>query len=191
MRLPPLVVLTDRTQCAGSLVDVVSTAVEAGARAVLLREKDLPAAERLDLGEQLRAILEPVDGLLILAGPSGEAVHLSATDAFPASRPALVGRSCHNASEASAATAEGCDYVTLSPVFTTASKPGYGPALDLHGLAELTPVAPPAYALGGVHPPDVAGCLDAGAAGVAVMGPIMRTPQLVTAYLAALQKGGA
>src|SRR5680860_1231000 len=87
------------------------------------------------------------------------------------------------------AGAEGCDYVTLSPVFATASKPGYGPALGLPGLAAFTTgAAPPAYALGGVHPPDVADCLAAGASGIAVMGPVMRTPQLVAAYLAALQE---
>ncbi|MCW2697251.1 MAG: thiamine monophosphate synthase, partial [Modestobacter sp.] len=45
---------------------------------------------------------------------------------------------------------------------------------------------PPAYALAGVTPADVPACLAAGAAGVAVMGPVMRDPALTTAYLAAL-----
>ncbi|MQA35899.1 thiamine phosphate synthase, partial [Modestobacter roseus] len=40
--------------------------------------------------------------------------------------------------------------------------------------------------LGGVRPDDVAGCLAAGAHGVAVMGPVMREPAVVGAYLAAL-----
>ena len=184
-----MLVLTDRSQCAGPLVGVVAAAVDAGARAVVLREKDLPETERARLGEHLRAILEPVGGLLIGAGPCGDAVHLAASDAFPTRRPWLVGRSCHSADEAVAAGAEGCDYVTVSPVFTTPSKPGYGPPLGLDGLAALTTrAAPPAYALGGVLPPDVADCLAAGASGIAVMGPVMRTPQLVAAYLAALQQ---
>jgi len=34
----------------------------------------------------------------------------------------------------------------------------------------------------------VADCLAAGASGIAVMGPVMRTPQLVAAYLTALQQ---
>ena len=188
MRPPPLLVLTDRSQCAGPLADVVAAAVDAGARAVVLREKDLPETKRARLAEHLRAILEPVGGLLILAGRRGDAVHLAASDAFPARRPSLVGRSCHSTDEVVAAAAEGCDYATLSPVFATSSKPGYGPALGLDGLAALTRAAPPAYALGGVHPPDVASCLTAGASGIAVMGPVMRTPQLVTAYLTALQQ---
>ena len=190
MRPPPLLVLTDRSQCVGPLVDVVAAAVDAGARAVVLREKDLPKVPRARLAERMRAILEPVGGLLILAGPGGGAVHLAATDAFPTRRPELVGRSCHRAGEVADAGAEGCDYVMVSPVFATASKPGYGPAMGLRGLEALTcgAAAPPAYALGGIHPPDVADCLAAGASGIAVMGPVMRNPKLVAAYLTALQQ---
>ncbi len=160
--------------------------------------------------------------------------------------------------------------MTLSPVFASASKPGYGPALGLSGLSRLChllaadpatapsghplthraardpatypaargpatyraargpatyqaargpathpaaggpatypaarrpatrpagaasadgPVDVPAvYALAGVRPDDVAGCLAAGAAGVAVMGAVMRDPRIVHDYLAALRE---
>ena len=190
MTLPTLLVLTDRSQCSRPLVDVVAAVVGAGARAVVLREKDLPQTQRARLAERLQRILDPVGGLLVVAGARGRAVHLSARDVFPHPRPSLVGRSCHGAEEVASADAEGCDYVTVSPVFATPSKPGYGPALGAAGLALLTAAsAPPTYALGGVHPPDVASCLAAGAAGVAVMGPLMRDPELVPAYLAALRRG--
>lgn len=190
MRLPPLLLLTDRSQCGAPLRDTVATAVDCGARAVVLREKDLPAAERAGLAAELRAVLEPVDGVLVLAGTRGDAVHLSASDTFPEARPSLVGRSCHSGEEVVRARAEGCDYVTVSPVFPTSSKPGYGPALGVDGLALLTALAPPVYALGGIHPPDVLACLEVGARGVAVMGPVMREPQIVAAYLAALREVG-
>jgi thiamine-phosphate diphosphorylase len=192
VRLPPLLVLTDRTQCDRPLRDIVAGAVDGGARAVLLREKDLDDDERGALAEELRAVLDPVGGVLVHGGlpraAGTDAVHLSARDPFPVPRPALVGRSCHSAEELDRASAEGCDYVLLSPVFPTASKPGYGPALGLDGFAQLVPDAPVAYALGGVLPADVPGCLAAGAYGVAVMGPVMRDPGVVPAYLAALEK---
>ena len=195
MKMPPLLVLTDRAQCTRPLIDIVTEAVEAGARAVVLREKDLSEGRRTELAEHLRTVLAPVGGVLIIAGARGArgaAVHLSASDAFPSLPPSWVGRSCHDAAEVRAAGEEGCDYVTLSPVFATASKPGYGPALGVHGLAALTAIATsPVYALGGVDPPDVADCLAAGASGIAVMGPVMRTPQLVAAYLAALQQAAS
>jgi thiamine-phosphate diphosphorylase len=188
--LPRLLVLTDRTQCAGPLVETVAAAVRCGARAVVLREKDLPAEERDRLAARLGELLAPVDGLLIRAGSGGDAgggaVHLAAADPFPADRPALVGRSCHDAAELRRARDEGCDYATISPVFPTASKPGYGPALRLAGLTAVAAAGPPAYALGGVSPADARGCLAAGAHGVAVMGALMRDPELTAAYLAAL-----
>lgn len=190
MSLPRLLVLTDRSQTTRPLVDVIADVVDAGARAVVLREKDLLETQRARLATRLRRILEPVGGLLVVAGARGRAVHLSARDAFPRVRPTLVGRSCHGPDEVASAGFEGCDYVTLSPVFATSSKPGYGPALGSTGLGRLAAVAaPPVYALGGVQPPDVASCLAAGAVGVAVMGPLMRTPELVPAYLTALQQG--
>ncbi len=188
MRLPRLLVLTDRTVCEGPLVDVVAAAVTSGARAIVLREKDLPHAERAHIAGQLRSVLDLVEGVLVLAGPRGDAVHLSSRDPLPSPRPPLVGRSCHDADEVARAGAEGCDYVTVSPVFPTASKPGYGPALGPGGLAALLSGGSPAYALGGVLPEHVAPCRAAGAHGVAVMGPVMREPQIVSRYLDALAK---
>jgi thiamine monophosphate synthase len=189
VRLPRLLVLTDRTQCAGSLADTVAAAVDAGARAVVLRDKDLPVPERAALAERIAALLAPVDGVLVWAGAAGAAghaaVHLSAADPLPVPRPALLGRSCHSAAELTAARAEGCDWAFLSPLAITASKPGYGPALGVAGLAALAPLGPPVFALGGVTPADVPGCLAAGAQGVAVMGPVMRDPSSVARYLAA------
>ena len=178
MTLPPLLVLTDRAQARRPLRETVAAAVDGGATAVVLREKDLPAAERGRLANELAELLAPVGGTLIVAGADGfgRGVHLAARDGAPAPRPPLVGRSCHDADDVARAGAEGCDYVTVSPLHPTASKPGYGPALGLAGLARVvaTPGAPPAYALGGVAVADAAACRAAGAAGVAVMGAVMR-----------------
>jgi thiamine monophosphate synthase len=186
-RLPRLLVVTDRTQAAGPLADVVAAAVDAGARAVLLRDRDLPDDERAALAAELRTVLTLVGGLLVTAGAGGDgAVHLAAAEPFPDPRPALVGRSCHSAAELVQARAEGCDWAFLSPVHPTASKPGYGPALGVEGFARLQPLGPPTYALGGVGPDDVPALLAAGAHGVAVMGPVMRDPAVVRDYTAAL-----
>ena len=182
-----LLVLTDRRQCRRPLLEVVAAAVDGGARSVVLREKDLPDGERRRLADAVLALLAPVGGTLVVAGPGlgAAAVHLSSTDDAPVPRPALLGRSCHTAGDLVAARAEGCDWVTLSPVRATASKPGYGPPLGLDGLAALATTGPPVYALGGLTPHDARACLDAGAAGVAVMGAVMRSdrPDRVVAAL--------
>lgn len=197
--LPRLLVLTDRRQSEAvgrTLPETVAAAVRGGARAVVLREKDLPAPERLDLARELRALLDPVNGLLIVASDADVArtagaagVHLARTETPPHARglrrardeprpggtDIIVGRSCHDAAELCAAAGLGVDYVTLSPVYASPSKPGYGPALGpaMAGLIADTPGCPPVYALGGITPERAADCRTAGAYGVAVMGALM------------------
>jgi thiamine-phosphate pyrophosphorylase len=204
---PPvgLIVVTDRRRATAPLPEVVAAAVEGGARWVLLREKDLPRAERAELAARLRAVLAPAGGQLIVAGtdPLGaDGIHLAASDPLPPlimdyaydtpgdspRRPGgggVLGRSCHSAQELGQVTVE--DYVTLSPVYASRSKPGYGPALGVAGLAELCGVTHAAvFALGGIETAEQAGeCRAAGAAGVAVMGAVMRAgdPAAVVAGL--------
>ena len=87
----------------------------------------------------------------------------------------LIGASAHSNAEAAALIAAGADYVTISPIFLTDSKPGYGPALGLDGLAAAVVAAKgPVVALAGINPANARSCLEAGAAGIAVMGEIMR-----------------
>jgi thiamine-phosphate diphosphorylase len=184
---PRLIVITDRTQAAGDLTVTLARAIEYGARAILLRDRDLPAPHRKTLADRVRPMLAAVDGWLIVAAPVASdhlgAVHLTAAQSMPDPRPAMVGRSCHSQAEVDRAVAERCDYVLVSPIYPTVSKPGYGPSLGTRGLAALVRVGPPAYALGGVSPETVADCRAAGSYGVAVMGPIMRDPSLIPAYL--------
>jgi len=175
-----VVVLTDRRLAARPLAEVIEAAVRGGATWVILREKDLPYGERRALAEALRAVVP--SGRLVVAGPDplgGDAVHLSATD--PTSpHSGLVGRSCHGVPRLSIE-----DYVTLSPIYPTATKPGYGPALGPVQAAELAG-AVPWLALGGIDSPTrVAECMAAGAAGVAVLGAVMRArdPESVTREL--------
>ncbi|SDY76458.1 thiamine-phosphate pyrophosphorylase/hydroxymethylpyrimidine kinase / phosphomethylpyrimidine kinase / thiamine-phosphate diphosphorylase [Micromonospora pattaloongensis] len=174
-----VVVLTDRRQTRRPLVDVIAGAVDGGARWVVLREKDLPRAERAALAARLRALLAPVAGTLVVAGPDpldGDAVHLPAAGPYPPPSLRLVGRSCHDAAELRRLSTE--DYAILSPVFPTPSKPGYGPLLGPRGLARLARHSPvPVLALGGIGAPEqAAACVAAGAVGVAVMGAVMRAP---------------
>ncbi|MGC4893953.1 thiamine phosphate synthase [Micromonospora sp. DT31] len=174
-----VVVLTDRHNARGTLVDVVAGAVRGGVRWVVLREKDLPRAERLALAVELRALLADTGGTLVVAGSDpldGDAVHLPAAGPCPPPAVGLTGRSCHDAGELDRLTTE--QYVTLSPVFPTRTKPGYGPPLRPEGLRALIAASPvPVLALGGIETPEqVTACVDAGAAGIAVLGAIMRAP---------------
>ncbi|MEV4119013.1 thiamine phosphate synthase [Micromonospora sp. NPDC049645] len=172
-----VVVLTDRLVAGGALDRVVAGAVAGGVRWVVLREKDLPRAERAALAADLRAILAEVDGTLIVAGPDplgGDAVHLPAAGPYPPPAHGLVGRSCHHQTELNRLTTE--HYATVSPIWPTKTKPGYGPPLGPDGLRKLVEATPmPLLALGGIETPDqVTACVEAGAVGVAVLGAVMR-----------------
>ncbi|MEU5669604.1 thiamine phosphate synthase [Micromonospora sp. NPDC047762] len=176
---PPsgVVVLTDRRVAREGLDRVLAGAVAGGVRWVVLREKDLPRAERAALAADLRAILADVGGTLVVAGPDplgGDAVHLPAAGPYPPPKHGLVGRSCHHQPELDRLTTE--HYATISPVWPTKTKPGYGPPLDVAGLGSLVRASPvPLLALGGVETPEqVTACVEAGAVGVAVLGALMR-----------------
>jgi thiamine-phosphate pyrophosphorylase len=185
-------VLTDRRMAAGAghdLVEVVAAAVDVGTPAVVLREKDLPRSDRHDLAVQLRATTAGAAALIVAGDPAlaravgADGVHLAADDPWPGDSAAglRVGRSCHTPGELMAAATGGvAAYATFSPVFATTSKPGYGPALGIDGLAggcrAVAEVGSPlaVYALGGIGPAQAVRCLAAGAAGVAVMGAVMQ-----------------
>jgi thiamine-phosphate pyrophosphorylase len=201
--VPPLLVISDRHQAFRPLDEVVEAIFAGGCRWLSLREKDLPAAERRALlnalvviGRRWKATVsvhEDVEAA-VMAGAGG--VHLPSAghpDAARGRLPAgLIGASAHSAAEASALLGSGADYVTVSPVFITASKPGYGPAIGLEGLTEIIAQVPgPVIALGGINAANAPLCLSAGASGVAVMGEVMRAanPQAaVEGVLAAISE---
>ena len=199
MRAPDrLLVLTDASQTRGRpLLDVVRAAVHGGARAVVLREKQLSGPARAALGAPIADVVHDAGGTLLAAGALDDpqfrldGVHLAATDPFPRTPPAIVGRSCHDAAALRRAAAEGCTYATLSPIFPSASKPGYGPPLGPDALRDAPLLV---FALGGVDPTRALACVDAGARGVAVMGAVMRADDpaaVVRDLLAVLQAGVA
>jgi thiamine-phosphate pyrophosphorylase len=83
----------------------------------------------------------------------------------------LIGVSTHSLGEATAASGSGADFIVFGPVFDTFSKRRYGEPLGLEKLREVTSeLAPfPVLALGGVTMANAAGCIQAGASGVAAI----------------------
>jgi len=183
---PPLFVISDRSQAHLPLLEVAAVAFNGGCRWFSLREKDLPAAERralltelLALGRRYGATVMAHDDLDAVVATGAGGVHLPGGGDPAAARArlphGLIGVSAHSAAEAIALIKAGADYVTISPIFLTDSKPGYGPALGLAGLTEAVTLANgPVIALAGINPENARSCIDAGAAGIAVMGDIMR-----------------
>jgi thiamine-phosphate pyrophosphorylase len=200
---PPLLVISDRSQANRPLIEIAEAAFRGGVRWFSLREKDLPPDERratlealVQLGASFGATVTAHDDIAAVLAAGGGGVHLpGGSDPAAARRRlphGLIGVSAHSTEEAAAQLASGADYVTLSPIFLTISKPGYGPAIGLDALAAATHRSRgPVVALGGIDAGNIAACLAAGAAGIAVMGEIMRAADPETAVrglLAAIEK---
>jgi len=155
--------------------------VSGGVDAVQIREKDLPgrslyefARDMLNwVGNDVPVIINSRADVALAAGASG--VHLGKSG-LPVSRVRsiapegfLIGYSAHSVEEALEAERCGADYVTLSPVFPTGSKPGAPPVgLDVLGDA-ASRLNIPVIALGGINAANAGWVGAVGAAGIAVI----------------------
>jgi thiamine-phosphate pyrophosphorylase len=182
----PLLVITDRHQARHSIETIAEAVSRGGGRWLLLRDRDLAPTERRDLAARLARIasrhgtaLSVSTDVELAAAVGAAGIHLQAAAAVAPARQrlgstAIIGVSAHSLADVAAAAAADADYVTLSPIFLTSSKPGYGPALGVGALRAAAAHDIPVLALGGVTADTAGGCLAAGAHGIAVMGEVMR-----------------
>ena len=170
-----LYAITDRHRCAPTpLVDVVSELLDCRCHRYSITRKDLDDTELLQLAQPIAELCRNYEAKLFIntsdkvlqrstmsiAGAAG--VHLPA-DAesvrivkAQAEGNLCVGCSVHSLNAAEKRETEGADFVTYSPIYPTASKPGYGPAVGIEGLAKVVEnVKLPVFALGGVTPARV------------------------------------
>jgi thiamine-phosphate pyrophosphorylase len=193
---PPLLVITDRHQARRPIEAVAEAAFAGGCRWLSLREKDLDADSRqallrrlVTLGQRFGATVTAHEDIDAVIATAAAGVHLPSGASPVAARhrlgaQALIGCSAHDATELAAAAS--ADYATLSPIFPSASKPGYGPAVGITRLVSAVAATRlPVIALGGIDATNIARCVDAGAAGIAVMGGVMAAAD-TTAVMAGL-----
>ena len=183
-----LYVVTDRQLTGGrSLHLVVESALRGGARAVQLREKDLPPRELYPLALEMRQLTQAYGARLLIndradvaLAVNADGVHLTTTS-LPASIARqvlgpgrLIGVSTHTRAEAQAAVEEGADFVVFGPVFFTPSKAPYGQPVGLDALRAVRAVVKsPSLAIGGIKPTNLDQVLAAGADGIAVISAII------------------
>ena len=182
---------TDRHQAGGrDLLDVVGQALQAGLRAVQLREKDLTSRDLYHLAEKLLPLTRAVGALLLINDRVDVAMAVDADGAHLARRSLppkeardllgpekLIGISCHSLVEIQEAVEGGVDFVVLGPIFDTPSKAAFGPPLTTTVLRQARAACPlPILAIGGIQAARVAEVLAAGADGVAVISAVMAAP---------------
>lgn len=198
-----LYLVTDRRLCRGGLAEVVEECLEAGLRAVQLREKDLPAPDLLGLARPLREatrrhgarllINDRADVALAIGADGVQRTHDSLpVEALRAITPPgfLLGASVHSLEEAREAVGQRADFLVFGPVWDTPSKRPYGAPQGLEALSAVAAAsAVPVLAIGGINPARARQALDAGAAGVAAISAILaaeRPAEATRAFLDAL-----
>ena len=188
--LPCLALVTDRHVSGGTepLLHAIDAALAGGAgvQVVLLREKDMPQAERLDLAGRLRALTQ--GRALLFVNDSVEAALACGADGVQlgeASRsiagarramdgtPMLIGRSVHDLAGAAEAADAGADLLVAGAVFPTLTHPGAPPAGPELIERIAATVSVPVLGIGGITAANAAQVIGAGASGVAVVREIL------------------
>lgn len=197
-----LIVATDRRLAVPrDIVQVVRAALRAGCPAVQLREKELPPRDVLPLAHTVRrathdagALLVVNDRLDVALAVGADGVHLGPDDLPVAHARALappgflIGYSASTVTRARSAIASGADYIGCGPVFPTTTKPDAGSAIGVARLARIAKaVDAPVVAIGGINPGNAPAAIQAGAAGVAAIGTVMKAadPRATTSRLLA------
>lgn len=198
-----LIVVTDAGLAAPrSVLDVVRAALAAGAPAIQLRDKHATAAELVETGRELRvethragALLFVNDRLDVALAIEADGIHVGPDDIPVAAlrrvapQGFLLGASSDDPGSTRRLVESGADYIGCGTVYPTSTKADAGSTIGLDGLqAVASAVSVPVVGIGGIdadRATEVARHTDA--AGVAVVGAVMRAPDIervVTALLA-------
>jgi thiamine-phosphate diphosphorylase len=157
-------------------LQVARAACCGGARIVQYREKDAPAAQRLETARRIRAFCRESGTLFIVNDQldiailsQADGVHLGQEDIAIAEARSLlpqgmiIGVSCSSLAEARAAERQGADYLGIGAIFPTPTKEGY-PLVGLEGLRRIAAeISLPLVAIGGVNLENMAAVKAAGA----------------------------
>lgn len=187
-----LIVITDRRLALPrSVEDVVEAVLDAGVRAIQLRDKEASPRDLLHQARRLRALTRSWDALLFIndrfdvaLAAEADGVHLGPDDlpiaaVRKASPPGfLIGGSTDDPDRARAMEKEGADYIGCGTVFPTSTKPDAGEVIGVERLEKVvSAVDIPVVGIGGV---TAAGARliarGSRAAGVAVIGAVMAAP---------------
>jgi thiamine-phosphate pyrophosphorylase len=181
---PSLYIVTDSTLTRGrSVFEIVQAAVTGGTTLVQLREKEATTRQFVTKALELRKLLNDAGVPLIIndrvdvaLAARADGVHLGAADMpYQMAREilgqaAIIGVSVESVEEAVAVSTSGPDYIAVSPVFATGTKPDHAPPLGLEGLREVRARVPERIiAIGGITAENAADVIAAGADGIAVV----------------------
>lgn len=151
----------------------IARLLEAGVDYVHIRKPDWSARDVLTLVEdipyRLRRRLKLHGHFQLLDGITLGGVHLNGRNPSAPATAHAVSKSCHTLDEVEKAAEDCYEYVTLSPIFDSISKPGYSAGFDLGTIADKIR-GKKVVALGGVTPAQFLSLRQQEFAGAALLG---------------------
>lgn len=183
-----LYVVTDsRLVDEGSLSEVVAAAIRGGARIIQYREKQANTRRMVTVAKALAevchqwgALFLVNDRLDVALAVGADGVHVGRQDMPVALARSLlgpdkvIGVSVQDARAMAEAEREGADYLSLSPVFPTPTKPDHETPLGLEGVRALAGRSRlPVVAIGGIDRTNAAEVIRGGAQGVCVISAVL------------------
>ena len=201
--LSGLYIILDPSVCpARPLVDVLTTAAEAGASLFQYRNKTASMKDAYVEALALRQAAAKAGVLFIInnrcdlaLAVDADGVHLGQGDLPPdlakkvMGPDKLIGISTHNPDQVREATAEKPDYLGFGPIFKPGSKQDHDPVVGLEGLRAMRSLTSlPVFAIGGIQIDQAGEVIRAGANGVAIISAILKAPDISLAVKAFLAK---
>jgi thiamine-phosphate pyrophosphorylase len=183
-----LYLVTDRGLSKGRTnMEVVEAAIKGGVTVVQLREKHATTREFLDEALKVReycleknVLFIINDRLDIAQAVDADGVHLGQDDLpIEYARKFLgpekiIGVSAFNQTDAIAAEKAGANYLGISPIFTTPTKPELETGIGIEGLRKIRKsVKIPVVGIGGLGSSNAYDVITAGADGIAVVSAIV------------------
>jgi thiamine-phosphate pyrophosphorylase len=185
--LPRIYAIAD-ADIAPNLIERAEALIRVGAEIIQLRAKKKTAREAYEAGLALRDITRRAGVLFavndrpdLAAVVEADVLHLGQDDMSPTAArmvfQGIIGLSTHNEAQVRAAQSEGVDYIGFGPVFGTSTKENPDPVVGIDGLRMAVRLSGvPVVAVGGITLENVAEVWKAGAASVAVISALGKTP---------------
>jgi len=143
-----LYLVTDRELSKIPFYEMIKKAVDGGVTVVQIREKKLSTREFIEEALEVKRIIKEIpliinDRVDVALAVKADGVHLGNED-MPVDiarrilgKDFIIGASASSVEEAKEKERMGADYIAVSPVFSTPTKPDAGPPLGLEGIKEM------------------------------------------------------
>jgi len=184
--------ITDSSLTKKTVLEDVESALKAGAKIIQYREKDKNTRDMIIEAEEIKKLCNKSGALMVIndrvdvaLAIDADGVHLGNEDMdYGIARKILgpekiIGLTVHNIKEALEAESKGADYIGISPVFETMTKPDAGMPAGIKFVKEVKDtIKITSVAIGGINRSNIKDVLEAGAKSVAIISAIVASPDV-------------